>query len=188
MSVRAQGMDVPLVPNAGDGEERESREAQAGCWSTLTFGWLSSLIREGYRREMLRGNALTDACANGATHDEPTALVENDLFELRPDDLPQYLSGKALRSLAPSALPAGSGLRWVSLWSPCFGRFLAARPLPAPTLVRMFRFNQMGREGHGAAAWVGKPFYAMCGLRAPGGARLRKQYRLSGPPRSSLCF
>ncbi|CAE8713287.1 unnamed protein product [Polarella glacialis] len=111
------GMNVPLVSN-GEGAHADQEDASwpensagggaalettAGIWSRITFGWLSPLIAEGYRRELRRASP-SEPLLGG---DElPAALTEGDLCELRRDDLPQVLSATASRAWAEEvALP-----------------------------------------------------------------------------------
>mmetsp|Transcript_129522 Transcript_129522/g.415221 ORF Transcript_129522/g.415221 Transcript_129522/m.415221 type:complete len:1382 (-) Transcript_129522:118-4263(-) len=81
-------LDIPLVqssdPDVVPAEpQREALESQAGCWYTITFGWMNRLIAEGYLREVAR--------ARGQASDLPTALTEKDLYELRDDDRPDVV-------------------------------------------------------------------------------------------------
>mmetsp|Transcript_8049 Transcript_8049/g.17997 ORF Transcript_8049/g.17997 Transcript_8049/m.17997 type:complete len:1401 (-) Transcript_8049:232-4434(-) len=86
----ARDLDIPLVQSNDvvappQPPERVAPESRAGCWYTITFGWLNKLIAEGYRREQRRSRS------GNEPPEGPLALTEDDLFELREDDRPEYL-------------------------------------------------------------------------------------------------
>lgn len=76
---------LPAVPPPE--EPRIAPESRAGCWNTMTFGWMNRLISEGYRREVKRTRGGTEA----QDSEQPTALTEKDLYELRDDDRPELV-------------------------------------------------------------------------------------------------
>eukprot|EP00928_Gymnodinium_smaydae_P039135 TRINITY_DN26803_c0_g3_i1.p1 TRINITY_DN26803_c0_g3~~TRINITY_DN26803_c0_g3_i1.p1 ORF type:complete len:1351 (-),score=174.93 TRINITY_DN26803_c0_g3_i1:204-4199(-) len=83
-------MDAALLDReVGITEEDAGRspEAAAGLWSRLTFGWLGTVISEGYRREQRRQRAVDQAGCDR----QVLTLTERDLLALRPDDQPDHL-------------------------------------------------------------------------------------------------
>lgn len=83
------------MAGSAEPEPRQSSpEAAANLWQCLTFSWLGRVIQEGYRREVQRAQrANSDVPASGGEEGVacPAALTEDDLYKLRPDDMPRLL-------------------------------------------------------------------------------------------------